>query len=141
MAEIVFTEGFMADAAIVEREEKLDEILDTIALLEDAPEIGSAILPASIRRRYGSQVRKLVVRPFDIIYDYLPKDDAVDRSHAHSPARRPLGPKCLAHETSREYEAFAACAYSSLAPIAIRCTCAFRPQSLASFSRISTFDP
>ncbi|MDR3996182.1 type II toxin-antitoxin system RelE/ParE family toxin [Adlercreutzia equolifaciens] len=77
MAEIVFTEGFMADAAIVEREEKLDEILDTIALLEDAPEIGSAILPASIRRRYGSQVRKLVVRPFDIIYDYLPKDDAV----------------------------------------------------------------
>lgn len=77
MAEIVFTEGFMADAAIVEREEKLDEILDTIALLEDAPEIGPAILPASIRRRYGSQVRKLVVRPFDIIYDYLPKDDAV----------------------------------------------------------------
>ena len=77
MAEIVFTEGFMADAAIVEREEKLDEILDTIALLEDAPEIGSAILPASIRRRYGSQVPKLVVRPFDIIYDYLPKDDAV----------------------------------------------------------------
>lgn len=77
MAEIVFTEGFMADAAIVEREEKLDEILDTIALLEDAPKIGSAILPASIRRRYGSQVRKLVVRPFDIIYDYLPKDDAV----------------------------------------------------------------
>ena len=77
MAEIVFTEGFMADAAIVEREEKLDEILDTIALLEDAPEIGSAILPASIRRRYGSQVRKLVVRAFDIIYDYLPKDDAV----------------------------------------------------------------
>mgnify|MGYP002607330184 FL=1 len=77
MAEIVFTEGFMADAAIVEREEKLDEILDTIALLEDAPEIGSAILPASIRRRYGSQVLKLVVRPFDIIYDYLPKDDVV----------------------------------------------------------------
>ena len=77
MAEIVFTEGFMADAAIVEREEKLDEILDTIALLEDAPEIGSAILPASIRRRYGSQVRKLVVRPFDILYDSLPKHDAV----------------------------------------------------------------
>lgn len=77
MAEIVFTEGFMADAAIVEREEKLDEILDTIALLEDAPEIGSAILPSSIRHRYGSQVRKLVVRPFDIIYDYLPQDDAV----------------------------------------------------------------
>lgn len=77
MAEIVFTEGFLADAAIVEREEKLDEILGTIELLEDTPEIGSAILPASIRRRYGSQVRKLVVRPFDIIYDYLPKEGAV----------------------------------------------------------------
>ena len=77
MAEIVFTEGFLADAAIVEREEKLDEILGTIELLEDTPEIGSAILPASIRRRYGPQVRKLVVQPFDIIYDYLPKDDAV----------------------------------------------------------------
>ena len=95
MAEIVFTEGFMADAAIVEREEKLDEILDTIALLEDAPEIGSAILPASIRRRYGSQVRKLVgVQDLDIIYDYLSKRRRRSRSHAHSPARRPLGPKC-----------------------------------------------
>lgn len=67
----------MADAAIVEREDKLDEILDTIALLESTPEIGSAILPASIRRRFGPQARKLVVRPFDIIYDYLPKADAV----------------------------------------------------------------
>ena len=67
----------MADAAIVKREDKLDEILDTIALLEGTPEIGSAILPASIRRRFGPQVRKLVVRPFDVIYDYLPEADAV----------------------------------------------------------------
>lgn len=77
MAEVVFTEGFMADASIVEHEEKLDEVLGAIALLESFPEMGSAILPSSIRRRYGPQVRKLAVRPFDIIYDYLPKEDTV----------------------------------------------------------------
>lgn len=77
MAEIIFTEGFLSNAAIAEREEKLDEILDTVALMEDTPEIGSTIFPASTRRRYGPQVRKLIVRPFDIIYDYLPEADAV----------------------------------------------------------------
>lgn len=77
MASIVFTEGFMDDVAIVEREEKLDEILDAISILEDSPEIGSAILSESLQRRFGPQVRKLIVRPFDIIYDYLPKEDAV----------------------------------------------------------------
>lgn len=77
MAEIVFTEGFMADAAVVQLESKMDEILDRIALLESSPELGASILPASIRRRYGPQARKLVVRPFDIIYDYLPAEDCV----------------------------------------------------------------
>ncbi len=67
----------MDDAAMIERESKLDEILDRIALLEATPELGSSLLPASIRKRYGSQVRKLVVTPFDIIYDYLPQENAV----------------------------------------------------------------
>ena len=67
----------MDDAAVVEREDKLDEILDTISILEVSPEIGSAILSESLRRRFGPQVRKLVVQPFDIIYDYLPKEDTV----------------------------------------------------------------
>lgn len=67
----------MEDAAIVELESKLDEIIDRISLLEESPEIGSALLPDSIRRRYGPQVRKLIVTPFDVIYDYLPKENAV----------------------------------------------------------------
>lgn len=33
------------------------------ALLGDTSEIGSVVLPTSIRRRYGSQTHKLVVRP------------------------------------------------------------------------------
>lgn len=77
MTEIILTEGFMADAAIVEHEEKLDEVLGTIALLASFPELDSSILPASIRRRYGFQARKLAICPFDVIYDYLPKNDAV----------------------------------------------------------------
>ncbi len=77
MAEVIFTEGFMDDVHLVQREEKLDEILDRIALLKENPELGSTLLPQSIRRRFGSHVRKLVVSPFDVIYEYLPQDDAV----------------------------------------------------------------
>ena len=35
-----------------------------------SPEMGSRILPTSIKRRFGDTVRKVVVDPFDIIYRY-----------------------------------------------------------------------
>lgn len=77
MTEIVLTEGFLEDMRIVQREEKTDEILDRISLLESSPEIGSALLPPSIVRKYGPQVRKLIVMPFDVIYEYMLADDTV----------------------------------------------------------------
>ncbi len=70
MPEILFTEGFLNDIAQVLLASKRKEIMDAISLLSDMPEIGSSIVPQSIRRKYGKTVRKLVVAPFDVVYEY-----------------------------------------------------------------------
>lgn len=77
MAELVFTSGFIEDTDLVERDDKLAEILDIVALLETSPDMGSNSLPASIAERYGANVKKLVVTPFDVIYEHLPEQDEV----------------------------------------------------------------
>lgn len=77
MASIDFAEEFIEDMLQVEISSKEEEIFEAISLLEEAPEIGSQILPLSIRRRFGSDVRKLVVKPFDVIYQYYPESDLV----------------------------------------------------------------
>lgn len=45
--------------------------------LEHFPEFGSRSLPASIVERFGDGVRKVSVRPFDLVYTYYPCDDLV----------------------------------------------------------------
>lgn len=77
MAEVVYTEQFASDLALVELDSKVDEILSLTDLLEEIPELGSKNLPASIRRSYGESVRKLVVDPFDIVYEYDQDAEAV----------------------------------------------------------------
>lgn len=77
MSNIDYAEGFFDDMLKVELESKREEILYEIELLEAAPEIGSKILPDSVKLLYGVDVRKLVVNPFDVIYRYLPEEDTV----------------------------------------------------------------
>ena len=77
MANVVFAEAFIEDMAGVALARKRTEIMRSVALLEHVPEIGSGIVPASIRKAYGTSVRKLIVNPFDIIYEYHPSDDTV----------------------------------------------------------------
>lgn len=77
MASIIFAEAFIEDMTGVSLASKRAEIMQNIALLEHFPEIGSGLVPSSIRASYGSAVRKLVVNPFDIIYEYHVEVDTV----------------------------------------------------------------
>lgn len=77
MAKIVYADAFIEDMFSVELESKRDEIFDRIDLLSDFPDLGSANVPESIAKRFGTQVRKLVVDPFDIVYEHDPNSDSV----------------------------------------------------------------
>lgn len=77
MTKIEITEGFVEDITQVYLDSKREEIWYAVSLLEHAPEIGSKILPSSIRRRFGESVYKVVVNPFDIIYRYSADQDTV----------------------------------------------------------------
>lgn len=77
MAEIVITEGFVEDITQVYLDSKREEIWYAVSLLEYTPEMGSRILPASIQRRFGESVYKIVVNPFDVIYRYSSEQDKV----------------------------------------------------------------
>lgn len=70
MAEIVVTEGFVTDVAQVRLASKRNEIRSRAKLLATIPEMGSRALPESIATQFGTDVRKLVVPPFDVIYRY-----------------------------------------------------------------------
>ncbi|MBQ9020958.1 MAG: type II toxin-antitoxin system RelE/ParE family toxin [Eggerthellaceae bacterium] len=77
MAELVFDAGFFDDLQQVELASKQDEILDTIELLLTIPEMGSKRLPASIVQEFGPQVRKLVVKPFLVIYELMDNGETI----------------------------------------------------------------
>ncbi len=71
MMELAFSNRFFDDMEAVELESKQDEIMDAIELLPTVPEMGSRRIPASIEQEFGSSVRKLVVRPFLVIYEIM----------------------------------------------------------------------
>ncbi len=77
MAELVYTASFLEDMLSVELESKEGEVFSLCDLLADNPGLGSANLPLSIKQRYGEQVRKLIVSPFDIVYEYDAASDTV----------------------------------------------------------------
>ena len=71
MMELVFSDRFFDDLEAVELESKQDEILDAIELLPTVPEMGSRRIPASIEQEFGSSVRKLIARPFLVVYEIM----------------------------------------------------------------------
>ena len=77
MASLIFAEAFVEDMTQVVLKSKREEIMGSIALLEHAPSIGSTIIPASIRSAYGQSIRKLIVDPFDVVYEYREDEDTV----------------------------------------------------------------
>lgn len=77
MAKLVYSDAFVGDMTMVKLARRRNEIFDRVDLLSDFPELGSANVPESIRLRFGDSVRKLVVSPFDIVYDYDRSSESV----------------------------------------------------------------
>ena len=77
MTKVVYTEGFVSDAASVELDAKLQEVRETTELLATLPTLGSRDFPLSICEAFGDDVRKLNVHPFLVIYRYSESDDIV----------------------------------------------------------------
>lgn len=69
MKEVSFADRFFDDMETVELESKQDEIMDAIEALPFVPEMGSRRLPESIAEEFGPHVRKLVVKPFLVVYE------------------------------------------------------------------------
>ncbi|MEG2851066.1 MAG: type II toxin-antitoxin system RelE/ParE family toxin [Raoultibacter sp.] len=77
MTSLVYTEGFVQDAAQVYSSSKRTEIRETIDLLAVVPTMGSTAIPSSIKKLFGASVRKLVISPFLVIYEYTESENTV----------------------------------------------------------------
>lgn len=69
MKEISFAARFFDDLETVELESKQDEIMGAIEKLPFVPEMGSRRVSDSILEEFGPRVRKLVVKPFLVVYE------------------------------------------------------------------------
>ena len=78
MPEIRYADQFIEDASAIELPSKRLEVRRRIEQLADFPEIGSRNLPASIVELYGPSVRKLVVKPFIVVYEFDIDGNVVD---------------------------------------------------------------
>ena len=77
MNQIIYTDGFLEDMLQVQTQKLEDEIFDTIDLRPHIAIMGSTNLPDSIVMRYGANVRKLPIKPFDVIYEITDDEDFV----------------------------------------------------------------
>lgn len=77
MSELIYTEGFIADIAQIRFESKRNEIKRHVDLLSGFPELGASTLPRPLVEQHGTTVRKLVVSPFLIVYEYREEEDVV----------------------------------------------------------------
>lgn len=69
MSEIHYSDSFLVELAQVTSPSVEHRIFDAIDLLPHVPILGSTSLPKAIAQRYGSNVRKIPVKPFGVIYE------------------------------------------------------------------------
>ena len=70
MPRVELTERFVNDASDIRSDRVLDHVYRALRNLESFPQMGSTDVPRSIVREFGEGVRKYVVAPFDLIYEY-----------------------------------------------------------------------
>lgn len=68
MPRLLFSERFAHDLARVTSERVEKNIFNALDNIESFPEIGSKLIPDSIRIEFGEGVRKYYVEPFDLVY-------------------------------------------------------------------------
>lgn len=78
MADLVFTEGFVADVSeMVASMGMRSNIKAACELLGDFPEMGTSVVRESLVRTFGHGIRKLPVSPFIVVYEYRSVSDEV----------------------------------------------------------------
>lgn len=75
MRRVLYTEPFLDEMAQVTSDRICNNIFDSIDKLPSVPNLGSQNLPQAIIDKYGRAVRKLVVKPFLVIYKELDNGD------------------------------------------------------------------
>ena len=77
MARIIYTNGFIEDLSFVYSDKVLNDIRKALDAIETFPNIGSSDIPQSVVEDFGSNVRKAIVKPFDLVYEYDEPADTV----------------------------------------------------------------
>ena len=77
MPKVQLTERFVEDASAIWSDRVLAHVNRVVRLLESFPLMGSTDVPQSIIREFGTNVRKCVIAPFDLVYEYDELHDTV----------------------------------------------------------------
>lgn len=78
MPKLIYSDQFYEDFLAIRLEAKQEEVIRSVDMLSDFPELGSRNLSDYILETYGPQVRRLVIAPFIAIYEYDEPSDAVN---------------------------------------------------------------
>lgn len=77
MPRVELTQRFVDDASGIWSDRVFDRVYRMVKGLGTFPLIGSTDVPRSITREFGEGVRKCVVPPFDLVYEYDEQSDVV----------------------------------------------------------------
>lgn len=77
MPRLEYSQRFADDLARVTSAKVEAQVYRVLDNIEAFPDIGSMLLPESIRSEFGKGIRKVVVGPFDLVYTFYPDRDLV----------------------------------------------------------------
>ena len=78
MLELRYSEKFIEEAGAIRLASKRQELRKRVEMLAELPQMGSSNLPQSIIEQYGSNVKKLVISPFVVVYEINLESNTVD---------------------------------------------------------------
>lgn len=77
MAKLLPTSRFIEDAKSIYSARLDVKLSKVLTQLEMFPNSGSSDIPPSIKVKYGNDIKKAVIKPFDLVYLYDEKADVV----------------------------------------------------------------
>lgn len=77
MPRLEFSEHFANGLATLTSPRVEERVMRVLDVLETFGELGSSLVPESITRRYGGNVRKVADEPLELVYTFYPDEDLV----------------------------------------------------------------
>lgn len=75
MPRLEYAERFANDLALIRSPKVEARILENLDNIERFGEFGTLLVPPSIKREFGDNVRKVAVNPFDLVYTLYSEQD------------------------------------------------------------------